>query len=209
MLMMMKLSLVLSSSLLFAGSAAAFSTTTTARTMTTTAGPLTMAKADYAGSIGVVAPLGVWDPLGVLERNGFDEVEFDRLRGLELKHGRVAMLAVVGYLVTYAGVRLPGLEEVPSGLAAFTHLPETVAGQMGATLIFMEIANRDQTGGKAAFVGDFRNNFLDFGWTKQSPAWQTSKRNIELNNGRAAQMGIVGIVSHELMGNLGEILPTP
>jgi hypothetical protein len=196
------LSLLVSS--LWLGGAAAFSTSAVTATSTRL-----WAKADYASEIGVTAPLGVWDPIGVLDRNGFDDTEFARLRALELKHGRVAMLAVVGYLVTYAGVRLPGLENVPSGLAAFTHLPDTVAGQMGATLMFMEIANRDQTGGKAAFVGDFRNGFLDFGWNQQSDSWQKSKRTIELNNGRAAQMGIIGLITHELMGNLNEILPSP
>merc|ERR1740139_1241240 len=71
------------------------------------------AKADYANDIGVVAPLGIWDPSSKLDLCDADEVA--RLRGLELKHGRVSMLAVVGYYVTYSGVRLPGLEDVPAG----------------------------------------------------------------------------------------------
>jgi hypothetical protein len=33
------------------------------------------------------------------------------------------------------------------------------------------------------------------------------KRAIELNNGRAAQMGILGIMVHEKLGNLDLILP--
>ena len=57
------------------------------------------AKADFANEVGVQAPLGVWDPMNVLGR--CDRAEFDRLRALEIKHGRVAMLAVVGYLTTY------------------------------------------------------------------------------------------------------------
>merc|ERR1719416_20984 len=162
------------------------------------------AKQDFANEIGVQAPLGVWDPTGHLEK-GRDE--FERLRGLEIKHGRVAMLGVVGYLTTYAGVRLPGLEDVPAGWAAWGALPQEVAGQFVATLIFMEIANRDQTGGKAEFEGDFRNGFLDFGWDKQSDAWKKNKRTIELNNGRAAQMGIIGLMFHDALGNVSDILP--
>jgi hypothetical protein len=167
------------------------------------------AKEDYAGEVGVVAPLGLWDPMNVLGKDSTDAAEFDRLRGLEIKHGRVAMLGVVGYLVTAAGIRIPGLEDVPCGFAAWDALPGTVAQQMGITLIFMEMANRDQTGGKAEFNGDFRNGALDFGWDKQTDDWKKKKRTIELNNGRAAQMGIVGLMVHESMGNLGDILYLP
>ncbi|KAL7528683.1 hypothetical protein ACHAWF_002663 [Thalassiosira exigua] len=144
---------------------------------------------EFANEIGVTAPLGVWDPSGVLGRG---REEFERLRALELKHGRVAMLGVVGYLTTYAGVRLPGLEDVPCGWAAVTSgdLPFEVAGQMAATLIMMEMANRDVTG-DSEFPGDWRNGALDFGWDKKSDEWKKNKRTIELNNGRAAQMGLL------------------
>jgi len=164
---------------------------------------LSSTKVEYANEVGVVAPLGVWDPTSHLEK-GRDE--FERLRALEIKHGRVCMLGVVGYLTTYAGIRLPGMEDVPAGFAAWSNLPDGVYAQMVATWIFMEIANRDQTG-KAEFPGDFRNGALDFGWDKQSDAWKTNKRNIELNQGRAAQMGMLGIMTHEALGNLSDILP--
>jgi len=158
----------------------------------------------YANEPGVLAPLGVYDPCALLD--GADQDRFDHLRGVELKHGRVSMLAVVGYLTTYAGFRLPGLEEVPGGFAAWKALPQEVVGQMGMALIVMEMANRDHTG-NAKFPGDFRNDALDFGWDEQSEAWQKKKRTIEINNGRAAQMGILGIMVHESLGNLNEILP--
>mmetsp|Transcript_33074 Transcript_33074/g.80025 ORF Transcript_33074/g.80025 Transcript_33074/m.80025 type:complete len:193 (-) Transcript_33074:574-1152(-) len=164
---------------------------------------LSSTKVEYANEVGVVAPLGVWDPTSHLEK-GRDE--FERLRALEIKHGRVCMLGVVGYLTTQAGVRLPGMEDVPNGFAAWSALPEGVLGQMVATWIFMEIANRDQTG-KAEFPGDFRNGFLDFGWDKQSDDWKKKKRTIELNNGRAAQMGLLGLMFHDALGNVSDILP--
>ncbi|CAB9517026.1 Fucoxanthin-chlorophyll a-c binding protein [Seminavis robusta] len=163
------------------------------------------AKADYVNDIGVTAPLGVFDPFAKLDK--IDSTEFNRLRALELKHGRVAMLGVVGYLTTYAGVRLPGLEDVPCGWAAWEALPGDVSIQMGATWIFMEMANRDQTGGNAEFVGDFRNGYLDFGWDSQTAEWKTKKRTIELNQGRAAQMGVLGLMVHDAMGNVQDILP--
>jgi hypothetical protein len=116
------------------------------------------------------------------------------------------MLGVVGYLVTYAGVRLPGLEDVPAGWAAWSALPASVLGQFGMTVIFMEMANRDQTG-NAEFEGDFRNGYLDFGWDSQSDAWKKNKRNVELNQGRAAMMGLLGLMTHDAMGNVADILP--
>ena len=162
--------------------------------------------ADFSDDIGVTAPLGVWDPLNVLTNSMATDAKIERLRAVEIKHGRVAMLAVVGYLVTKAGVRLPGLEDVPSGFAAWDALPGEVLGQMGITWIFMEMANRDQTG-NAEFPGDFRNGYLDFGWDSQSEEWKKNKRTIELNQGRAAQMGILGLMIHEYMGNVDDILP--
>merc|ERR1711966_464057 len=103
-------------------------------------------------------------------------------------------------------VRFPGLEDVPNGWAAWGALPQEVAGQFVATLIFMEIANRDQTG-NSEFEGDFRNGFIDFGWDKQTDEWKKKKRTIELNNGRAAMMGITGLMLHDALGNVSDILP--
>ena len=163
-----------------------------------------LAAKDYSKEIGVQMPLGLWDPLNILA-TASDE-KYARLRATELKHGRVAMLGVVGYLTTYAGVRWPGMEDVPAGFAAWKALPETVVGQMVAAWIFMEMANRDQTG-NAEFDGDFRNGYLDFGWDSQSDAWKANKRAIELNQGRAAQMGLLGLMVHDAMGNVKDILP--
>mmetsp|Transcript_51740 Transcript_51740/g.124870 ORF Transcript_51740/g.124870 Transcript_51740/m.124870 type:complete len:119 (-) Transcript_51740:252-608(-) len=77
------------------GSASAFAPSTSSQHKTTAA----LQAVDFSKEIGVQAPLGLWDPPGVLE--GKSQAQFDRLRAQEIKHGRVAMLAVVGYLVTY------------------------------------------------------------------------------------------------------------
>lgn len=105
-----------------------------------------------------------------------------------------------------AGVRLPGLEDVPNGFAAFDAMPSEVVGQFGMALMVMEMANRDHTG-SAEFPGDFRNGILDYGWDEQTDEWKKKKRTIELQNGRAAMMGILGIMVHESMGNIDAILP--
>ena len=48
--------------------------------------------------------------------------------------------------------------------------------------------------------GDFRNGILDFGWDTFDDDTKISKREIELNNGRAAKMGIIGIMVHDQLG---------
>ena len=65
----------------------------------------------------------------------------------------------------------------------------------------------------AEFVGDFRNGYIDFGWDNFSPEEKAQKRGIELNNGRAAQLGILGLMVHEGINNnpyvLNDILGSP
>ena len=162
---------------------------------------------------GAMAPLGYFDPLGFTA--GDNQEYLDHLREVELRHGRVSMLAITGWLVTAAGVRLPGMEAMPFGFKAITdvqNLPAEVRGTLPLTLgtvWFITFCMQDLTG-TAEFPGDYRNGFIDFGWDKQSDEWKINKRRIELNNGRAAQMGILGIMVHEQLGNLDAIgLPQP
>ena len=84
-------------------------------------------KMGFESEIGAQAPLGFWDPLGLLA--DADAARFARLRAVETKHGRIAQLAILGHLVTTAGYRLPAeltpgydLSKVKTGLAALTDL---------------------------------------------------------------------------------------
>mmetsp|Transcript_38599 Transcript_38599/g.93525 ORF Transcript_38599/g.93525 Transcript_38599/m.93525 type:complete len:158 (+) Transcript_38599:668-1141(+) len=130
-------------------------------------------------------------------------------------HFFTLQLAVAGYLTTAAGIRLPGMEGVGSGFKALTSIadqPMEVRGVVPLTLgtiFILTLAMQDVTG-TAEFPGDWRNGYIDFGWDEQSPEWKKRKMSIELNNGRAAQMGILGIMTHEALGNLNDIgLPQP
>ena len=178
------------------------------------AAPKTVVAA-FETEIGAQPPRGCWDPFGLLENA--DQERFDRLRFVEIKHGRVSMLAFTGYMTTTAGLRLPGdidlsghsFASISSGLKGIDQVPAAGIFQMFFTVGFLELfVMRDSANGAAPgdFPGDFRNGF-DFGWDKQSPEWQNSKRAIELNNGRAAQMGILGLMVHEELGNVLSILP--
>lgn len=51
------------------------------------------------------------------------------MRDAEVKHARLAMLAVAGWATVESGVRLPGFESIPSSLAA--HDLAVANGSMG------------------------------------------------------------------------------
>ena len=123
------------------------------------------------------------------------------------------VLAVVGYLTTEAGIRWDAAidydgvmySDMPSGFAALSALPPLGKLQVFLTVFFLEVGIMVDKTGEAEFEGDFRNGF-DFGWDKQTDAWKKNKRTIELNQGRAAQMGILALMVHDLMGNVDDIL---
>jgi hypothetical protein len=159
----------------------------------------------FESEIGAQPPLGYFDPLGLLD--GADPDRFNRLRYVELKHGRVCMLAVLGHIVTTGGVRLPGdidfhgtsFASIPAGLAALSKVPPAGLLQMFLFIGFLELGVMKDITGDGEFVGDFRNDYIDFGWDTFTPEEKERKRAIELNNGRAAQMGILGLMVHEML----------
>ena len=159
----------------------------------------------FESELGAQEPLGFFDPLGLVADG--DQAKFDRLRYVEIKHGRICMLGVVGYLVTESGTRLPGLisydgtkfSDIPSGFDALTAIPQLGLFQIIAFIGLLEVGvMKDITGGE--FPGDFRNGALDFGWDLFTGEQKLQKRAIELNQGRAAQMGLLGLMVHEKLG---------
>ena len=154
-------------------------------------------KMQFEETIGAQPPLGFWDPLGLL--NDADQDRFDRLREVETKHGRISMLAILGHLVTTAGYRLPtsltpgyDLSNTKAGLAALSDLPpEAIFGTL-LTVACIE-------GGFAARKDEIEEAQLRAsGWDQETI---NKKLAIELNNGRAAQMGILGLMVHEKLNN--------
>jgi len=185
-------------------SAAAFAPAPVAKTTTSLSA--------FEEELGAQAPLGFWDPLGFLDNA--DQETFDRLRYVELKHGRISQLAFLGQIVTRNGIHLSGdinysgqsFDSFPNGLAAING-PDSISTsgllQILAFIAFLEIRVMTDVTGESQFRGDFRNGF-DFGWEKQTDEWQAQKRGVELNQGRAAMMGILGLMVHE---QLGGVLP--
>jgi len=186
------------------GSAAAFAPASTGKAAT--------ALNAFESELGAQAPLGFFDPLGLLD--DADQDRFDRLRYVEVKHGRICQLAFLGQIVTRNGIHLPGdidlsghsFESFPNGWAAING-PDAISGAGLAQLVLfvgaLELGvMKDEANGAAPgdFPGDFRNGALDFGWDTFDEETQLSKRAIELNNGRAAMMGILGLMVHEQLG---------
>merc|ERR1712051_749491 len=182
-----------------AGSAAAFAPTSVSKASTA----LNMA---FESELGVQPPLGFFDPLGLL--TDADQEKFDRLRYVELKHGRISQLAFLGQIVTRYGIKLPGdidysgtsFDSIPDGWAAVNAIPQAGLLQIIGFVGFLELFVMKDVTGESEFPGDFRNGSLDFGWDTFDEETQLTKRGIKLNNGRAAMMGILGLMVHEKLG---------
>merc|ERR1719384_804730 len=157
--------------------------------------------AAFEDELGAQPPLGFFDPFGLLTGDVTQE-RFDRLRYVEIKHGRICMLAFLGQITTRAGIHLPGsinyagdkFDSFPNGVAALfgpDSIPTAGLVQMIAAVGILECAfMKDVPGAGNEFVGDFRNGYIDFGWDQFDEETKLQKRAIELNNGRAAMMGL-------------------
>jgi hypothetical protein len=128
----------------------------------------------FEEELGAQAPLGFFDPFGQL--SGEDEARFERLRYVEIKHGRICQLAFLGQIVTRGGVHLPGsinyagdsFDSFPNGIAAIVgpnSIPTAGLVQIIAFIGVLECTFMKSVPGTGnEFVGDFRNGYIDFGW---------------------------------------------
>ena len=103
------------------------------------------------GEIGVTPPLGVYDPLNLLaEPVTYPRRSYRRYVELEIKHGRIAMLACLGVITTEAGIRWPGylsksldlkFSDIPGGaFDSYAAVPALGWLQIVAFCIFLELA---------------------------------------------------------------------
>jgi hypothetical protein len=142
--------------------------------------------------LGATAPLGVYDPLGWLDS---EPEAFERRRAVERKHGRVAMAAVVGCIVhnnhiTFDGYLSPSanlkFSDVPTGVDGIRAIP--TAGLLQILFFFALVELAWMPASK--YDGDYGVGW--FGDNIEDPEEKARKLNAELNNGRAAMMGIMG-----------------
>jgi Chlorophyll A-B binding protein len=109
---------------LFAATAAAFAPSNVATSKSAL-------KMSYETMPGATAPIGYWDPLQLTSEK--DATSFAFARAGEVKNGRIAMLAVIGYIVPevfrFPGEIVPGLKfaDIPNGIDAINVIPGQVS----------------------------------------------------------------------------------
>ena len=125
------------------------------------------------------------------------------LREAELKHGRIAMLATVGWICTSLGIHLPGDVHDVSTIAA--HDAGVAAGSMQQILLWTHFA--EILGTKAViemYEGSGRTpGYFGFDPLKlsegKSDKVQMELRQKELNNGRLAMLAFSGLVTQSVL----------
>jgi hypothetical protein len=177
-----------------AGSAAAFAPAEVGKASTA----LRVSELDQ--EIGAVAPLGFFDPLGYIT----DEEKFVRYRAVERKHGRIAMMAMLGTFVhnnkwTFDGYLSPSnnlkFSDIPEGIGGLFQIPTEGLIQILAFCAFVELAwwpASQLDGDYGVRLGPVNN------W-EEEPSKYFRQKNAELNNGRAAMMAIAGTFTHEVI----------
>merc|ERR1719412_771448 len=149
----------------------------------------------FENELGVQDPVGFWDPLGFAADG--DVTSFRRRRTGELKHGRISMLATMGYITPEITGKFPGylsnsaalkFADVPTGLAAIAKVPALGWAQIVAYCGFCELS---------AGSDDWKTGTPgDFGWkvlTSSDPEELQKKLAAEVANGRLAMVAIIGM----------------
>merc|ERR1719401_3274735 len=155
----------------------------------------------FETELGVQAPVGFWDPAGFATDG--DAENFRRRRETEIKHGRVSMIACIGYIVPEY-VKWPGLlspsanlrfEEVPNGLAAFSKVPAAGWLQIFLFCGLTDIGYFRPDSSRAP--GDYANGGIlgvpNASGPMTDTETRTKKLNAEIANGRLAMMAIIGM----------------
>lgn len=182
-----------------------------------TASSSTMSMSFREGMSGGTAPTGpFWDPVGL---GNTDDDQLKKFREAELKHGRVAMLGALGFLVQeqfhplFLGSEAelgPARDHLQESSAAFPLLPVILVTGIAITEAitiakgWSRTSYRDEQGqpGVANLQKGYQPGNLGFdplGLYPSSAAERTNMENKELNNGRLAMIGLAGMVAQELV----------
>ena len=157
---------------------------------------------------GVTGPFGYFDPLDLTPDTAEEVMLF---REAELTHGRVAMMAALGYVVQEQFHPMFSYADGPV-IRELDQVLSTENGQLGGSILLMAIffseIYRARTGWMEPEV-EMRSlrenytpgelNFDPMGLLPKDEAGILSMKNKELNNGRLAMIGVAGMTVQELV----------
>jgi hypothetical protein len=164
--------------------------------------PFLMAPKGLKGYIGEEAG---FDPVGIAEI-----MDIKWMREAEIKHGRVAMLATIGF--TYP--EMPWFVQAFPG-AAYAHTNPVKAAlavppeAWAQVVLFCGVMEWSQNGGKMTMLSMFDKNTRapgDFGWDPMglmSPANEDRMKMRELQHGRLAMIAIGGMIHGSFVTGTG------
>jgi len=163
------------------------------------------------GLPGALAPTGYFDPLGFCQK-GISLNDVKRYREAEVQHGRVAMIATVGYLAGEAvsgpfsitGPANDQLQQMP--LPAFILLTLAVGGAelKRATIGWVEPSYKPGSRTLWTLRDNYYPGDVGFDPLGLKPTDGDEFANMqtkELQNGRLAMLGVAGMCSQELVNH--------
>merc|ERR1740138_1515818 len=157
---------------------------------------------------GVLQPTGFFDPLGCTEDKLPGEIML--YREAELAHGRVAMMAALGYVVQEQFHPIFGYANGPV-IRELDQVLSTSNGMLGGSILLMSIMFSEIQRARVGWVepeveswalregylpGDL--NFDPLGLKPKDPAEFLKMQNKELNNGQLAMIAVAGMTAEEL-----------
>merc|ERR1711937_44447 len=154
-----------------------------------------LAAIDFSQELGAQAPAGFWDPIGISDN--ISPEQFQRYREVEQKHGRIAMIATIGYVVpekfgTFGDIKLGGdvkFSDVPNGVQALFKIPAVGLLQILLLIGILETQFPNVN-------GDYGTGY--FGQSLEEPL-KSRKLAIELANGRLAMLAIMGLLAQDVV----------
>jgi len=218
--------------LALASTAAAFTPSAKLSSTPRPATQLSETKADLEALAKKLNPvIGFYDPLNLAEAEFWgttNEETIGFLRHAEIKHGRVAMFAFVGYIVHANGIKFPWAMQMDGSPfptetnppALWDTISDAAKWQIFTVIAFLEFWSELSTpdnvhymkGGQPGKFPEFKSgpdsggiphpvpfNYFDpFGLSKNKSK-EAKERGllVELNNGRLAQIGILGFLSEQ------------
>merc|ERR1719352_1450668 len=165
---------------------------------------------------GVLAPMGFFDPMGFCSADDITEGKIKFYREVELKHGRVGMLAALGFLVgenfhplfggdidvpAYLAFQQTPLQTFWPAVVLAIAIPEIYSVFTFETPALFTVAGETEAGNPWEIRDDHEAGDLGFdplGLKPTDPAELKEMQTKELNNGRLAMIAAAGMIVQEL-----------